>query len=1046
MMRHIRQHIHALIASAALMGGAAAMTGCSNEEIDAPRSVESATPGTQLVINLAVPQSMETSTDTGTRADGPEMTPTADETRINSLRLIAFSTNGTPVVNRALIIPSEMPLSPQKTAIYEIRDILPGDYRIYLVANLEDYVASISSEQALRDVIINLDGDNELRAGNLPMVYEPSAAVTIPSSATTNPAVATLSFKFACVKVKYDLLFDKTFNQDIFGDNGMVINSVTVDNVAKSAYLVTNKTTHADTRDGVSGNGAYYDSYTENQDNAGKTGLNVINVSGKVDSPSQPAGQWAYEGYLYLPERYAADSQTTIKIAATVTDAYGQPGNVRCAYTIPLGGHDGDEDSKELPRGTYYEVIAKIKSLGEAELDATIIAKDWEDEYLPVEMVHTYLTLSKTEASVKSLEDDFITYDTDGRGDVEFDCTTLLPANATTQNPAVIAIFDNIAKKITFKVNPAVDITTLPESEQIGTADCYITAGNIRKLVQVHYDIKPFFIITPLELKIQWNTEYEGRMNAKIYEYSTNLGGIRITTLAKRDEVKISRTRTGGTDSYTDNVANSNLKLEFATEATYSQGQIEVTALNDPLTTTYHYFSAYPEAPGYDNLKEDLQVTVMPPLGDYRIYFRAINDYIHYNGGTSTSEFLYGNYNSWPAEDYNSYSSASSSRNWNDWWQDDTSTSIANTSHRIYIYTQMGETLGTTTPGSWHFTAGYGSTGETVDGITFPAPYMTGDNTNPGWYYYDLAQNQTSTLHNNERKTPEPGKTLMIFYAYKNGKLGYEPHRASHHLDPGLSLFDFEDREGWFVYDPTSEPYYRVYDDKPYMEDVTFTVYSTQQVTGWWHTYGVAENEVTFNDPQQWTIKYTLKSSDWTTEYINGKTYYVTKIKLKCPHGDYEKAIKLTGLTPGSSMPEAEQYVYYCANGSNPYNPPYIYLWNSPTDNNNWSNTPQMDYWKVENGVTWYRYKIPSQYANGQAIIKRYSGDVTGNDNQTADSPALNNKSWVNYGDNRAYWTEYSSQPSTGGSGVMLFGGRSFASSGHVGTYENGVWKAGKPQ
>ena len=140
MMRHIRQHIHALIASAALMGGAAAMTGCSNADIDAPLSVESATPGTQLVINLSVPQSMETSTDTGTRADGPEMTPTADETRINSLRLIAFSTNGTPVVNRALLIPSEMPLSPQKTAIYEIRDILPGDYRIYLVANLEDYV------------------------------------------------------------------------------------------------------------------------------------------------------------------------------------------------------------------------------------------------------------------------------------------------------------------------------------------------------------------------------------------------------------------------------------------------------------------------------------------------------------------------------------------------------------------------------------------------------------------------------------------------------------------------------------------------------------------------------------------------------------------------------------------------------------------------------------------------------------------------------------------------------------------------------------------
>lgn len=458
-----------------------------------------------------------------------------------------------------------------------------------------------------------------------------------------------------------------------------------------------------------------------------------------------------------------------------------------------------------------------------------------------------------------------------------------------------------------------------------------------------------------------------------------------------------------------------------------------MTAIDDPKTTTIHYFGAYPDVIGYDSFKQDLQVTVMPPLGDYRIYFRAINDYIHYNGGTSTSEFLYGDYSKYPTEDYNSYSSnATLSNNWNDWWHDDTYRGIYNADHRIYIYTQMGETLGTSTPNVWKFTGDYGS-----------ATYMTGDNTNPGWYYYDLDQNKTATL-NGETKKPEPGKTLMIFYALKNGDYGYEPHRASHHLDPGISLFDYEDREGWVIYDPTSEPYYRIYDEKPYMEDVTFTVYSTQKVTGWWHTYGVAENNVSFNNPQQWTIKYDLRSSDYGPSVTaNGKTYYAAKIKLKCPHGDYEKAIKLTGLTPGSSTPTTQQRAYYArVIGKAGYDNPRIYVYNSDQDKmTDWSATPLMTKEKTENGIDYYYYDIPARYANGYVIFQNNNRSQQ----HTKDGQALEGKTKLTYSDNAGYWQPYGTQPSGGGNGVMLFGGRSFASAGHVGTYENGVWKAGRP-
>ena len=1038
MIRHIR-HIYTLIASAAM--GAAMLTGCSNEEIDAPRPSQTATPGTQLVINLAVPETMETAS----RAEGddsdPTMPITGNEGKINSLRLIAFSADGTTVINRGLLIPEKMPVSPNKTAIYEIRDVKPGDYNIYLVANLEQYVTGIKTEQALKDVIINLDGQNQLAPGNLPMVYEPSGKVTIPSSATTNPAVATLSLQFACVKVKYDLLFDKAWNQDIFGNNGMVINNVTVDNVAKTSYLVINTSKHAETRNGDSGNGAHYNSYTYVPDNAGKHNLDVVTVSGdKADRPSAPTSKWAYEGILYLPERYATDKQTTINISATVTDPSGADGNVRCRYTIPLGAYQDDPDCKELPRGTYYEVIGKIKSLGDAELDATIIAKDWTEEKFSVDMIHTYLTVSKTEASVKSLEDDFITYDTDGRGDVKFKCETALPMSGTNRNPAIMAVFDTQAKRITFKVNPDVDITTLPADQQVGVAECYITAGNIRKLINVKYDIKPFFTITPLAVKIQWNTEYEGLMNTKIYEYATNLGGIRITTLGNRNSIKISRTTNGGTSTATNQVANSNLQLTFADGATYSQGRIQVRAMNNPGTTTIHYFGAYPEATGYDNLKQDLQVTVMPPLSDYRIYFRAINDYHHFNGGETdyTKDFLDNDYSKWPTE---------GSKNWNDWWHSDNSNSIENGSHQIYIYTQIGETTAGSSPDVWHFT------GSNRDDLYNSSPSMTGDSSNPGWYYYDLSQNAQSYEDGNVK--PEPGKTLMIFHAHKNGTLGYEPHRASHHLDPGIPLFDFEDREGYIIYDPTSEPYYKIFDDKPYIEDVVYTIYSKEQITGWWNKYGVAENIAATGTPpdsyKQWTIQYNNCAAQRTSV---GNGWYKTTVTLKAPHGDYAKAIKMKGLPHryedrlqyfAPTLPPGRIRIYYCSTqwGNDI---PNIYIFkDGGGEVTPWSKAPAMRLERISSGTKYYYYDVPSDYVYGKVIFQ--TQDRNGK-YPTSGGLSIDNQNKIFRGSNNWNYIAVSSLPAPDNKRVdigepLLFDGREYPQ--NTGTFENGNWRPGSP-
>ncbi len=1049
MIRHIR-HIYTLIASAAI--GAAMLTGCSNEEIDAPRPSQTATPGTQLVINLAVPETMETAS----RAEGddsdPTMPITGNEGKINSLRLIAFSADGTTVINRGLLIPEEMPVSPNKTAIYEIRDVKPGDYNIYLVANLEQYVTGIKTEQALKDVIINLDGQNQLAPGNLPMVYEPSGKVTIPSSATTNPAVATLSLQFACVKVKYDLLFDKTLNQDIFGNNGMVINSVTVDNVAKTAYLVTNKDKHAETRDGVSGNGKHYNAYTETPDNAHKHGVNVINASqpSSTGRPSAPTTKWAYEGIIYLPERYAADKQTTLKISATVTDPTGADGNVRCRYTIPLGAYDDDPDCKELPRGTYYEVIGKIKGLGEAELDATIVAKDWMEEILPVDMIHTFLTLDKTIAEVTSFDKDAIAYQTDGTGGATFVCETTLPGDNGTEVKAILATIQN--GNITFEPNPAVNIVQLvqqstPSNDLTkGEAFGYIQAGNIKKQVKIKYDITPFFEITPVALKIQYNETYEGVINTKKFHFRTNLKGIDMECVnGSVNGTSGNVILNASASSRMHIVANSRIQISANPNA--AEGDITVHLRENPQTTTLHYFNVYPRTgvPGSEYSRENLmirvQVTTMPPLGDYRIYFRAINDYHHYNGGSSSSKFLKNSYSNWPAEDYSA--GAGSSTNWNDWWKDDTYSNIYNDNHKIYIYTQVGETEGTSTNAPvWGFSPGYGGGEYQYNGRTIK-PTMIGDNTNRGWYYYDLNVNENQHWHDNgatgDRK-PEPGKTLLLFYSGHDIKQGYTLHRAAHHLDPGIPLFDYEDREGWIVYDPTTAPYYHIYDEKPYVEDIEYYVYSKSKITSWWNKYGVASNDNAITGtPVQFTLEYDIQSSDY--RQING--WYKTKIKLKVSNGDYEKAIKLTGLTPGSSTPTTQQRAYYArVIGKAGYDNPRIYIYNSDSDKlSDWSATPLMTKEKTENGIDYYYYDIPAKFARGYVIFQNNNRSQQ----HTSGGMALDGYTKLTYSDNASYWEKYGTQPSGGGDGVVLFGGRSFERYNHVGTYDNGVWTGGAP-
>lgn len=113
---------------------------------------------------------------------------------------------------------------------------------------------------------------------------------------------------------------------------------------------------------------------------------------------------------------------------------------------------------------------------------------------------------------------------------------------------------------------------------------------------------------------------------------------------------------------------------------------------------------------------------------------------------------------------------------------------------------------------------------------------MVADYTNVGWYYVDFKENEKSNEELNENgatgvKTIKPGETLIIFSNNNNTKLGYTLHRCTHHLEPGIPLFDYEDREGWIVYDPTSDPTWNIYDAMPTIENIKFTITPNSRLT-----------------------------------------------------------------------------------------------------------------------------------------------------------------------------------------------------------------------
>lgn len=826
----------------------------------------------------------------GTRTDDasglPTYNATVDECQINDLTLYAFPVptgngNDGKLLVETLPAPLATMMLKENVASYQL-NIQPGTYHIYVVANMSDVLKDpdIDSEEKLKNIVLHYGGGTKPGmpvCTNIPMIYEPEMDATgklvetkiTPTGNKYTEVIANM--KFTCVKVKLNLIFDPTQAEvkANFGGKPIIIDNIVANKLSPFTNLywggkfVEESLADGEYKSGIPSN--LYNSqtsdapavyYTDWEDHTLEAETNNKNdIVGKGDATSNlvdASGKWLFQSTYYLPERYisSAADRSYLTIKGKVANSIDND------YRIDLG-HKKDETSNSevptFPRGTYYEITGKIKSLGNMTLDCNVSIKPWESVKIDADFNHTTLWVSKTKANVTSMKNDYITYNSNA-GTVGFGCDTKINSNdiiiGTKRGKDA-----NGNDSIEFRVNPNIPIKDYAEEQRKGTAKFWIKANNLKKYIDVDYDVTPYLDVTK-ELVIYYNKDDKSQ-NIRTVKWDTNLGGIVLNRT----------TNTKGNSTI-------NMSLDSSNAAT---GTFMVTATTDPVTTTIHEFTVMSK----DRSKSQaVRVTVSPPIGDYRICFRAINDRSKYTGGKNTDRFT-------------AIMPEGGDNNWYDGWDNDGGKNTAKEdNHHIYMYTQIGETsegTSTLTQKRWIYTKGDASKDE------WPGEAMKADNTNKGWYYKDFKVNMEPVVKKGttENRFIKPGETLIMFNNNQDLDLGYTLHRCPHHRAPGIPLFDYEDREGWIVYDPTSDPEYHIFDDMPEIEDLNITIYTEKKTMGWYREYGIA------GDSKTDQFKIHDENSNENVDYGNSwkreqkGNWWKTVITLKAIKGEHNKDIKI---------------------------------------------------------------------------------------------------------------------------------------------------------
>lgn len=861
----------------------------------------------------------------------PTYNATVDECQINDLTLYAFPVptgngNEGKLLVETLPAPLATMMVEQHVANYQLT-IEPGTYHIYVVANMNKVLSgqTIQTENDLKKIVLSYGVGTEPGmpvSTNIPMIYEPKDVngtiinTKIEKSGKKYTEVAA-NLKFTCVKVKLNLIMDPTASDNLY-DKSYSITDIVAKQLSPSTTLSWNgKFTQSEsdvtseyakgidtplynsTPTGDASKGCYYqkDEYDIIEANKNVANEDVVKIADAYKDKGTPIPanfkQWLFQGTYYLPERYISkvEEQSVLKINGMVNSSN------KNQYTIKLGHKQNASDAlPTFPRGTYYEITGMLKSYGDMDLDCDVKVDDWKPVEINADFYHTILRVNKTKAEVSSTKSDTISYES-SETVVDFGCIDTKAVGETNQD--IIVVTKRDGNNIIFGINPVIPIDKFPKNsagKREGTARVYLMANNIKKYINVHYDVTPYFKVSPKDVVIYWGKDPDGQQALeKHFVVETNLGGLKAYQ-------NINGTLTEKANGSTAQVGDAPSRLQISYDNTPdADGKylMKVTETKNPVTTTVYNFTLSPlnQISGDKVASQEVTVTVKPEFGPYRIYMRAINNICNWDGnedGTANLDVVFDEQKTEYTGPYGSYND-NYNFNWYDGWtandvskdeNNEDNKHIQNGRHKMYMYTQLGDNKDNSTTVDaeayvWIFSE------------KFPGDQMTGDINNAGWYYKDMPFNAESKYTEKKAtgtKQIKPGQTLVIFGTgenHGNGKTGCTPHRFPHTMDPGIPLFNYEDREGWYLYDPTCIPYYRVYDDKPTIINVDYVIYTKSDIYKWKIDFGKKNNKFQSYTLECKSDKFKKKSEDV------GNGWKRTILSFKAPKGEYEKAIKI---------------------------------------------------------------------------------------------------------------------------------------------------------
>ena len=469
----------------------------------------------------------------------PTYNASVDECKINDLHLYAFPVEGNGTfLSQELPSPEASNMLNENVASYQLK-IKPGTYRVYVVANMKDVLddKTINTEGDLKKVVLYYQPMSKPGmpvAKNIPMISEPDTkaadgstvdgTITIKNTDKT-PKTVMANLRFTCVKVCLNLIYnpEDADMHSALKSNGLQITDIIGKQLSPQTNLLwdgkfTNPDVSSKYATGIksslydaeksTGNGAYYTSWTETPANANVNNEDIITVAGEgVAKPVDKTKKWLFRATYYLPERYVAQAsqQSALKIGGAVGGSA-----IANSYNINLGHRKDETSTTEVPtfpRGTYYEIVGRIKSLGNIDLDCVVGVKPWEMETIDVDFTHTTLWVSKTSAEVTSLQNAIIDYTTNVDS-ITFGCDDVVQKDGAGKLPIVVMSQHDPAKhRVTFSINPELSVKDFTNAnvKLNGTAKVWIKANNLKKYLNVKYDVTPYFKVDPVDIVIQYD-------------------------------------------------------------------------------------------------------------------------------------------------------------------------------------------------------------------------------------------------------------------------------------------------------------------------------------------------------------------------------------------------------------------------------------------------------------------------------------------------------------------------------------------------------------